>query len=129
MVDVDVQHPPVRRVEREDPGVPVALAEQVREAHQLDEQLVLRERRRTGGQVVGRFLEGGLGGGGDRVWVDLPDALHQRADVVGRAGRRRVRAQGRTGCDGLGRCETEEQDPVHAADFTNTKINLPRLTS
>ena len=125
----DVQHPPVRRVEREDPRVPVALAEQVREAHQLDEQLVGRERRRTGGEVVGRFLEGGLTGRVERVRVDLPDALHQRPDVVGRTGWSRVRALGRTGCDGQGRCETDEQNPVHLADFTNTKIRLPRLTS
>jgi hypothetical protein len=34
-----------------------------------------------------------------------------------------------TGCDGQGRCETDEQNPVHLADFTNTKISLPRLTS
>jgi hypothetical protein len=125
----EVRHAPVRRVEREDPRVAVALAEQGREAHQLDEQLVGRKRRRADGQVVGGRLERRLGGRVERARVDLADALHQRADVVGRRGGGGVRALGRTGCDGQGRCENREQDPVHEAYFTNTKIRLPRLTS
>jgi hypothetical protein len=85
----EMQHTAVGRVEREDARVAVPLAEERREAHQLDEQLVGGEPRCSGGQGVRRGLEGRFGREVERVGMDLADPLHQQPDVVcgGRAGR------------------------------------------
>ena len=107
-----MEHAPVRRVEREDPRVALALAEEVHEAHQLDQELVLRQARRAGRELVRGRLELRLRGRVERVRVDAADLLHQQAHVVGRAGRGRRGPLRRAAGDDKCRCQNREKAPI-----------------
>jgi hypothetical protein len=123
-----VQRTPVHQVEREDARVAVSLAQQAAEAHQLDQQLVLREAVRAGRELVRRRLKHRLRRRVEGIGVSGPDSLHQQAHVV-RCGRRRwMRRTARPGCDDHCPSENRQQDASHhEADFSTTKITTPRL--
>jgi hypothetical protein len=124
----EVQHASVGRVEREDSGVAVSLAEQRRKAHELDEQLVGGEPRCSDGQGVCCGLEDGFGRGVERVGMDLTDPLHQQAHVVGcrraRGGGGRLR---RSGGESEHRYGDGQDAKPHSREFNRTKIRLTRL--
>jgi hypothetical protein len=80
---IHVEHAPVRRVEREDSGVPVANAGQGREAHQPDEQLVVIERVRPATELVHRLLEARRREVVEEVRVVLPQVPLEEPHVTG----------------------------------------------
>ena len=79
----------VRVVEREDPGVAVARAEERDEPHQLDERLVGAERREPLLQARGRRGELGLRDVVPRIGMDPPHVLDEGIHVRGRCTRGR----------------------------------------
>jgi hypothetical protein len=79
----------VRRVEREDAAVPVPLAEEREQAHELDEPLVRLERRVAGRELVGCSPEVRLGHFVPGVWMHSLERFEENPDVACPLRRRR----------------------------------------
>jgi hypothetical protein len=88
----------VAAVQREDPAVTLALAEERDETHGLDQQPVAREARGPGGEVVGRPVERLAGGRVVGLRMEPLDLRDQGADVAGA-----VTAAARCSADGADR--------------------------
>ena len=87
---VQVELGAVLRVRREDAGVPVAVADQGRDPHQLDDELVPGQRRGSGRRALHRCLEPSARDAVERPRMELAQRLGELADVAGGSGRLRT---------------------------------------